>query len=114
MSAKVHEYEDIALRQLVLSLEASVLAEKLVDEEVSETIQMPASWWQHFKLTNCYLNLHRDWIMRYCAERWPVKFEARTLRARFTRYAVFPESTLRVPELGQPVIIERWDRLGGL
>lgn len=107
-SAKLHAWEDIATRQLVLALEAEVLAEKLVSETIAAKTKVPASWWQHFKMTNCYIGLGNDPVMRWFERKWPVKYVDREVKVTFTRYAKFPEATIKVPELGRPIIFEQW------
>lgn len=107
-SATISRWEDVVTGNLVHAITAKVMAEKLVGETVAAETFVPKSWWQHFKLTNCYRGLSRDRIMRYCAKRWPVQMEKRVVTVRFHRYALFPESTLKVPELGKPVIFEQW------
>lgn len=107
-TARIEQAVDAIYGNLVHSITAKVMAEKLVGETVTAETFVPKSWWQHFKLTNCYRGLSRDRIMRYCAKRWPVQMEKRVVTVRFDRYALFPESKLRVPELGKPVVFEQW------
>lgn len=94
---------------LVVQLESYVLAEKLVGDtkEVSGAIPFPTSPWQFFK--------HRhagSWWLRWLVERRPVRTENHRWETSvtFERYNHYPESTLRVPELGRPVMFEQFTR----
>ncbi len=99
---------DVLTGSALVRLEAMVLAEKLVGDTCVATIQFPSSWFQHLKHDRWYLNLHKDRIMRWAAGRWPVKYTTHRVEVVFERYASFPRSTLDIPALGAPVIIERF------
>lgn len=111
-SAQVYEHMDIMLRQMVYTLEVELLAEKLVSEDIAvETVlQEPLTWRDRRKLDVWYTNLPSDVIMRWIERHWPVRYRERkvTVTVRFDRYAKYPASALRIPELGTPVILECW------
>jgi hypothetical protein len=98
---------DDLLDQLRVRLESYVMAEKLVGDtkDVSGSIPFPTSPWQFFKQRHS-----GSWWLRWLVTRRPVRVERHRWEASvtFERYANYPESTLRVPELGRPVIFEQF------
>lgn len=110
----------LVLDDMVAELRTGVLAEKLPPEKVEHTetvtFEHPDGWWQMFR------QQHRDrWWMRWSTRRWPVRFQKHKKTVRLsvtlTRFHSFPEATVRLPELGDPVrvtvtepMVMRWPR----
>ena len=107
-SAKIHVMEDFITRQLVVALEAEVLAEKLVGGTATASRSEPKTWLDYLKRDVWYTDLAHDRIMRWIAKRWPIQYRKVILTATFDRYALFPEANIALPELGKPVIFEKW------
>lgn len=111
-SARISTWEDIVTEQLVVALEAEVLAEKLTGDTttVSRSEYIPANWWDYLKRDVWYTDLDNDRIMRWIAKRWPVRWKTQTftVTVKLERYAKFPHATIALPELGRPVIFEQW------
>ena len=107
-SVKAEQLADLITGEVAFQLEAEVLAERLTGDTATATIRFPSSWFQHIKRDQWYVNLHKDRIMRWAARRWPVRYTTHTVTVSFERYAKFPHATIVTPELGRPVIFERF------
>lgn len=99
------------LGPLMLRLESQVLAEKLVGGTYTGTghKDFPTSPWQFFK------QRHADsWWLRWLVVRRPVNTERHTITAKVEveAHRTYPESTIAIPALGRPVVVEqvRWAR----
>ena len=67
---------------------------------------VPASGWQQWKAN------HGAKLPAWFLRRWPVRFVEHVhtgeVAVRLDRFWTFPESTVRMPELGQPVRLMQW------
>jgi len=91
------------LTGLMVRLVSEVLTEHIVSETQTAELDVPASWWQHFKQD------HRDrWFMRRFVRRWPVAYTTWQTEVRFSRYATYPNADVKMPPspLGRPVYVE--------
>lgn len=90
---------------MAIELSTYVLTEHLVRHpyEVEFSMQVPATWFQHLKAARM-----RPWILR----RWPVRYRkiVRTQTVMFERDAMYPQASIMPPELGKPVVFERWSK----
>lgn len=78
---------------MLLSLSAEVLRDHIVDEVQTVTLEVPATWWQHFKAD------HRDrfgfrWLLRWR----PIRWDTWTKEVRFDRYYDYPDAGIALPE----------------
>jgi hypothetical protein len=96
--------------RLIFQLRSMVLADKLVEERQTVTLDIPASWWQHFK-RDSWLGRHRPQWMR---KRWPVRFTTMRQTVQFQRYRNYPDASIPLPpeRFGAPVIYETFTPLG--
>lgn len=98
---------DVLADRLLMQLESYVLAEKLVGDTktVTGAIDFPSSPWQFYKQRHA-----ESWWLRWLVNRRPVRTTAHRYEryVTFERYAHYPRSTLRVPELGRAVIFEQF------
>lgn len=72
--------------ELVLSLEARVLSEKLEEGVKTDYVDIPSSWWQHLKYEHA-----PGWFI----DRWPVQYDRATLTVYLERWATYPEANVR-------------------
>jgi hypothetical protein len=101
--------EDYFRNQLMYRLTSYVMAHQLEKQTATNSVQVPSSWWQAFKLSaiedgNPMFRRHK------------VKMRTLTIEAHFTAWAGFPECTMEFPkELGRARIYmensssARWD-----
>lgn len=105
--SELHSWVDPVLGDLVLSLQAYVAADQVVDEEVSatETYEEWASWWQHTKAVH-FPTLSR-WLRREPRQ------VTRTVTATWQAqgFWAFPDASVYPVELGRPVRMMRMERL---
>lgn len=96
---ELQRYEEMMLDRIVYRLNAYVMAEHLADAEHTFTFQWLDGAWQRFKAK------HLPTFLRWRIVR-PLKYhtEAKTVEVR--SWATFPESTLRVPDLGAPIYMQ--------
>lgn len=111
-SLKAEIWQDEILRGLLVRLSAYVQAERLPPHEATDTatltVQVPSSWWQHFKY-----QYQSKWFMRSLVRRKPVKFNDKTatavLTARWENLATYPMSNFVTPldegTFGRAVIV---------
>src|SRR5258708_6053847 len=83
--AKLDAVADVITGHLIFSLKSVVLAEKLAQEQQTVTLNIPASWWQHFK-RDSWLGRHRPQWMR---KRWPVRFTTMRQTVRLAHRPAF-------------------------
>lgn len=80
-------------RDMILGLSAEVLRDHIVDEVQTVTLEVPASWWQHFKAD------HRDRFgFRWFVKRFPILLETWNKEVRFDRYYNYPDARISLPE----------------
>ena len=87
---------------MILSLETYVLAEELENHtrevKLEASFSYPATWWQMLK---------RDHFPTRLLTRFPVSYktehQTKKRTVTFKKYATYPQSTVSVKELGQPV-----------
>lgn len=81
-------FDTVAMRMV-----SYVLSDQLVHECDEVTVDVPASWWQHFKRDV----LSRYRVFRRYVRRHPV--EMRTLRnlVSFDRYRIYPQADVMMP-----------------
>jgi hypothetical protein len=95
---------------LIIAMSAHVLADRLAPEIIRERKvfrwNVPASGWQQWKAN------HGAKLPAWFLRRWPVRFVEHVhtgeVAVRLDRFWTFPESTVRMPELGQPVRLMQW------
>jgi hypothetical protein len=64
-----------------------------VNEIQTVTLEVPASWWQHFKSD------HRNRFgFRWFVKRFPILLETWTKDVTFDRYYDYPDATIQLPE----------------
>jgi hypothetical protein len=78
---------------MLLGLTAEVLRDHIVNEIQTVTLEVPASWWQHFKSD------HRNRFgFRWFVKRFPILLETWTKDVTFDRYYDYPDATIQLPE----------------
>lgn len=95
------EWQEHSAYRLVRQLSAYVLSEKLVDKTVSDrrtlSVDIPASWWQHFKLdVLASFNVGRWFVMKRPV-RYRTEKREHTFRADFRQWATFPAADVMTP-----------------
>lgn len=103
--------EDFLGNKLLARMTSYVLAEQLVGDtktiHCTKGYEFPSSPWQFYKQRHA-----SSWWLGWLVARRPVRtekhYQDREHEVRFERYATYPESTLRAPELGRPVIMESY------
>lgn len=95
----IHQYEDVITRDLVFETDRLVYSDCLRDETVTVVaeIEIPSSWWQHFKQ-----DTFPAWLLR----RFPVKTKkiTRSNSKTFKAMALFPDFVPSYPgDLGKVV-----------
>jgi hypothetical protein len=92
---KDHVYDTVLLR-----LTAMVLTDQHLDGTKEVTLDVPATWWQHFK---------RDHLpVRYL--RWrPVRYTKMQTTVRCEHFRIFPMADIVPSVLGKPVLFESID-----
>lgn len=114
-----HWADDI--RRMVYQLTALLLAEKLPPERVEGrktiTVDVPTSWWQHFKF-QYEQTWWLGWFVRRHPARWlPIPFRF-GVSVSLERYRIYPEAKIAYcDELGRPrrhstVLMGRVTRIG--
>lgn len=107
-------------RALVHRLKAYVLTQHLVGDTFETTVmrqvpvevpyEVPASWWQHFKLQ------HLPTVSRWRPVRYRKETASATavalvpVKVKFDRYAAYPDANIAIRDdrLGKPVLWERF------
>lgn len=99
---------EAAFGNLILSLDARVLQDNLPPKEVKTehtvtTPPVPATWWDHFKVTKLEANKwYWRWLGKLKPPRMTVESKVVQVSADLSRWVSYPEAQ-RVPvELGQP------------
>lgn len=99
------KFEDIITQELRIEMERLVYSDCLRDETVTVVaeVEIPSSWWQHFKQ-----DAFPAWLLR----RFPVKTTkiTKTNSKLFRAMALFPDFCPQYPEdIGKPVfhVIQR-------
>jgi hypothetical protein len=78
---------------MLLGLTAEVLRDHIVNEIQTVTLEVPATWWQHFKAD------HRDRFgFRRFIKRFPIRRETWTKNITFDRYYDYPDASIALPE----------------
>ena len=99
------EYEliDHEAHGLMVQLVSEVLTERIVKETHDVSIDVPATWWQHFKLS--YMN---NRFMRRFIRRYPVKLRAWSKTVFFDAKRLYPNADIpkQVTPLGRPIMFE--------
>ena len=99
---EVSEDYAIDFGQMRLIFEMEVLKEPLGSEEIVRTgeVQVPATWWQHYKES-----MSNDILARWIRRRWPVKYkiERRVFKFQIDHAAIYPEANIAVPALGRAI-----------
>src|ERR1700744_2788908 len=102
--AQTAKYEVHAVAEtLAYELTAYVLSQHVADLRQEVTIDIPASWWQHFK---------RDRAPKWFVRRYPVK--TATMRKVFylDRFRTYPDANYALPQetFGKSVMFETIDQ----
>lgn len=84
---------------MLMRLSAHVLSDQLVSADEEVTLDVPASWWQHLKLSHA-----PEWFKR----RWPVVCATWRKDMHFERHRTYPEADVVLPreKYGHPVYVE--------
>jgi hypothetical protein len=105
-SADLRMVGDQIADMLMVRLSSYVLAEHLADHTQTSTLHVPASWWDHLKIS-------LPWGLEHWWNRWmwrlaPARYHARILTVTWTDRAVYPHANLPLPDrrLG-PVVFWR-------
>jgi hypothetical protein len=97
---------DVERDEIVYRLERLVPSQELLSERVriERSIPFPKTAWDMIKLQQ-----RNRWWMRWWVKRHPIQYHSYdwSAWATFKRYALFPESTLQVKELGKSLIWEK-------
>ena len=108
----VEDYRTVArlVDGMVIRLRAYVLADKQVDTTREVVLEVPASWWQHFK-QDSWLWRHAPKWMR---KRWPISYTEHKRTVQFQRYLTYPHAEVPLPSdpFGAPVIYETFSDSG--
>ena len=101
-NAKFKVVEDEAVGMMV-ELVSEVLTERIAKETHDVSIDVPATWWQHFKLS--YMN---NRFMRRFIRRYPVKLRAWSKTVFFDAKRLYPNADIpkQVTPLGRPIMFE--------
>lgn len=105
-TADLDVYLEPLAQMLIASLRAYVLAEHLVNQEHEVSLEVPASWWDHFKRDS------RLWarLPGRLRDRRPVRYTRMKRTVTFNRYHAYPEaSILPSGRFGAPVVWEAWE-----
>lgn len=85
--------EDVMTKELVQRLSASILSDKIVDDEYKARYRYSvyASWWQHFK---------HDKMPKWFVKRYPVVKERKSgyVTVKFERYAEYPKANVALQQ----------------
>ena len=81
---EVSTYADHVGENLVAQLEATLMAEKIGEQDRTVNFKWPSTWWQMLK---------NDYAPEWFTNRWPVEFTTRKRTVRFTKKAVYPKLT---------------------
>jgi len=105
--AAVDVRADLADR-LIVSLRSHVLAEHLASHTETATVQVPATWWDHWKADHHEL---AHWWSRHVRPLAPPRRLTHTLTVHWDDWATFPSSTIAFDDdrLG-PVVFLRQSR----
>lgn len=88
---------DDCLGDLVVQLEMEVLCQSSGNREKVVSFNVPATWWQHFKLAK-----FPAWLIK----RFPVRYRQLTETVRYEVWASYPRADIKLPErFGAPVMI---------
>ncbi len=101
-SLEIESFQDYALQRLCFRIRGYVLAEE-VDKRsmiVKFRIDIPATWWQHFKQS-----LFPQWLLN----RTPVKHYTieRNKKVTFRRLATYPKASLILPKEVSNAVVYR-------
>lgn len=101
-SLRIEREFDIDFFRDVIRIQFEALKEPLgySNEVRYYDVDIPASWWQHYKL-----ELKDDVVSRWLLRRWPVKYKTKSFRAEFRieHAAIYPEANVAFPALGRPI-----------
>jgi hypothetical protein len=88
---------------MLLGLTANVLRDHIVHEVQTVTLEVPATWWQHFKAEHS-----NGFIIRRFTKRFPIRWETWTRDVTFDRYYDYPDASIQLPEdqFGRFVVYE--------
>lgn len=98
-NAELDVYRDSLLR-LGFALRSYVLTNRLDFVEKSEWVQVPDSWWDHFKQEQTSADSP---LWRWVARRWPPKYRTVKVTARAEIVDAYPNAAIAVPSLGAPI-----------
>jgi len=98
--AAVDVRADIADR-LIVSLRSHVLAEHLASHTETATVEVPATWWDHWKAD--HHELAHWWSLNVRPLR-PPRRVTHTLTVHWDDWAAFPHATIADDRLGAPVL----------
>lgn len=109
---------DLTRKELVASIEAFVLSEKLVEESKRVSFKAPATWFEHLKETLYMRRVSRGAVPWWNFERWlwqrwldhaydvhPVRYTTEYQRVTFTAKALYPYADIARPkEFGHMIV----------
>ena len=108
--AELTEHVDDQLKAMVYRLSTYVATDKFAEDSYSTTLEVPATWWDHFKHTYA----DRWWLRRY-VKKHPVKTSRHRATVKVERMHSYPDCRINMPDMGRPFILEMasrpdWDR----
>lgn len=95
-TASLENLSDMMQGHLLARLTAYVLARKVIEDTRTYTVEHPATWWQHLKLSVFPERFKR---------RWPVRYDKTEIKVHFKQYEVYPKAPLpEVPNTFGPAV----------
>lgn len=85
--------------QVVLRMRAFVLRDHVASDTYEESVRVPATWWQMWKLDHA-----PAWLRRHLN---PVEYESLSVKVKVDRYLAYPDAAIRTPDMGKAYIYEQ-------
>lgn len=86
------------VRRVRVELETHVLREHIADEVFHSTVEVPATWWDHWKDDHA-----PAWLIR----RHPVRLRSIPVDVQVQRFLNYPEATITAPDFGRAYRFEQ-------
>jgi len=89
--------------KLLMTIMAEVLTDHVETLRQTAKLNVPATWWQHFKQDH-----EQNWFMRKLIKRRPIRYTTWSSDVIFERLMRYPDARIALPEsqFGHPVICE--------
>lgn len=83
---------------MLVTFQAQMLAGQTANDTHVYTVEHPATWWQHLKLSRA-----PSWFTK----RWPVSYAVTRIKADWKQYATYPRADMGLPaaKFGYPITI---------